>query len=88
MEFFVYILYSERISRYYVGHTDNVSGRIDEHNRGKGNYTSKGIPWTLITTFAKPTRAEAMKLELQIKKRGIRRYLEDNGICPSPEFGT
>jgi putative endonuclease len=85
MEYFVYILYSSRIGRYYAGHTDDVAARVTEHNRGKGNYTSKGTPWTLVTTFACATRAEAMQLELQIKRRGIRRYLEDNGMNPIPD---
>ena len=88
MEFFVYILYSDSICRYYAGHTDDVVKRLNEHNSGKGNYTSKGTPWKVITTFPAATRAEAIKLELQIKKRGIGRYLEDKGLLPAPEFGT
>ena len=83
MEFFVYILYSNNLSRYYVGHTGDVLKRLDEHNSGKGNYTAKGMPWQLVITFSCATRADAIRLELQIKKRGISRYLIDNGLLPA-----
>ena len=48
MEFVVYILYSSSLDKYYVGSTGNFVKRIVEHNSGKGNFTSKGIPWVKI----------------------------------------
>jgi len=51
-----------------------------EHNIGKGKFTSKGIPWVLVVKFECNTRSEAVKLELKIKKRGIKRYLQDKGL--------
>ncbi|MEO7924951.1 MAG: GIY-YIG nuclease family protein, partial [Chitinophagaceae bacterium] len=78
--FFVYILYSPSLTKFYVGHTQEVQKRIGQHNAGKGNFTSTGIPWTLVTQIECLTKSEAMLLELKIKKRGIRRYLSDNGI--------
>ncbi|MCO5235690.1 MAG: GIY-YIG nuclease family protein [Chitinophagaceae bacterium] len=79
--YFVYILYSYSIDKYYAGSTEDVSKRIKEHNAGKGNFTSKGIPWVLIIDFECYDRSEAVKLELKIKKRGIKRYLQDNGLA-------
>ncbi|MBN1924371.1 MAG: GIY-YIG nuclease family protein [Prolixibacteraceae bacterium] len=46
--FTVYILYSSKIDRYYVGHTNNIERRITEHNRKKGKYTDRGIPWEIV----------------------------------------
>jgi putative endonuclease len=80
MKYFVYILFSERLGKYYVGHTEDLERRLVEHNSGKGNYTSKGIPWKSIHIISMQTRSEAIKLEHQIKKRGIKRYLEDNKL--------
>ena len=77
----VYILFSSSLEKYYVGYTDNVSKRFTEHNSGKGNFTSKGVPWILITTFECGSRSEAVRLELKIEKRGIRRYLQDNNLA-------
>ena len=77
---FVYILYSSSLGKFYVGSTDNVERRIDQHNSGRSNFTSKGIPWKLITRIKCKNRSEAMGLEIQIKKRGIKRYLQDNHL--------
>jgi putative endonuclease len=75
--YFVYILLSEKLDRYYVGSTNNITDRIKRHNAGQGGYTKKGIPWKLIQTFEFQTRSEAVNLEMKIKKRGIKRYLLD-----------
>jgi hypothetical protein len=47
MEYTVYILYSSTLDRFYIGTTDNIIKRIEEHNSNhyKGSFTSKGIPW-------------------------------------------
>lgn len=45
---FVYILYSISIDKYYVGFTENLETRISRHNAGWGNFTEKGIPWELV----------------------------------------
>jgi putative endonuclease len=39
---------------------------------------SKGIPWTIVFTREFKTRSEAYELEMKIKSRGARRFLEDN----------
>ena len=74
----VYILFSEKLNRYYVGHTNNIEKRLTTHNRGGKKYTTKGIPWVLIEKYNCASRSEAMQLEKKIKKRGIKRYLDEN----------
>ena len=80
MKFFVYILFSSSLQKFYVGSTESVEKRIKEHNRGKSNFTSKGIPWEVIKIFELESRAESVQLERKIKKRGIARYLFDKEI--------
>ena len=75
--FFVYILRSDSLKRYYVGSTQDVTNRIGEHNSGECVSTRSGIPWELIRVEEFETRAEATKKEKRIKARGIARYLED-----------
>ena len=75
--FVTYILYSGVIRRYYTGQTEDLSRRIEEHNRGKTPGMEKGIPWEIVYTREFNTRSEAMKLERYIKKRGASRFLED-----------
>ena len=77
---YVYILYSDVLGKYYVGSTENVQKRLSEHNSGKSNFTSKGIPWVFVVKIECINRPEAVRLELKIKKRGIKRYLQGNNL--------
>jgi predicted GIY-YIG superfamily endonuclease len=77
MPFFVYILYSEKCGKYYVGHSDNLQQRISDHNLGKGgNYTSRCTPWQLVYSENFESRAEAVKREMEIKRKKRRTYIE------------
>ena len=81
--FSVYILRSETLKRFYVGSSENVERRFQEHNTGKSKSTRAGVPWLLIHTETFETRAEAMVRERKIKARGIQRYLSDMGLAQS-----
>ena len=78
--FYVYIIYSSSLEKYYVGSTESVEKRLERHNAGRGNFTSKGCPWILIVSIECNSRSEAMQLEQKVKKRGIKRYLQDNNL--------
>jgi hypothetical protein len=51
--FYIYILYSERADKYYVGLTTNPLRRLEEHNNPSVNnkYTAKYIPWKMMLYF-------------------------------------
>ena len=74
--FKVYILYSETLDRYYVGYTNDLDRRINEHNRKKGKYTDSGIPWKLVYTEDYEVKLKAMEREKYIKLRKSRRFIE------------
>ena len=78
--FTVYVIYNRKWQRYYVGSTNNYIERMARHNSGRSRYTRGGIPWELIYSIECETRPEAYRLEQKIKKRGIRRFLDDNNI--------
>ncbi|HSP11383.1 MAG TPA: GIY-YIG nuclease family protein [Salegentibacter sp.] len=73
----VYILFSDKRSRYYVGQTANIDDRLERHNQGRVKSTKQGMPWKLVWQFLVKGRSEALKLEQKIKKRGAKRFLED-----------
>ena len=81
----VYILYSDSLGKYYVGQTKDLEERLERHNQGREKYTKRGIPWLFIASFACSSRSEGMRLESKIKRRGIKRFFEDNnrGIAQS-----
>ena len=73
---FVYILFSEKSSRYYVGQTADIEKRLERHNQGRVPSTKYGNPWKLVLQLKVLDRSEAVVLEKKIKKRGAKRYLD------------
>ena len=67
MKYYVYILFSESLQKFYIGQTQNLLERIKRHNKGFENYTSKGIPWEIKFFKVEESRSDAMKLERKIK---------------------
>ena len=73
----VYILHSKSLDRYYTGYTNDLTRRIEEHNRIKGKFTDIGIPWILVYEEFFSTKKEAMNREKFIKSRKSRKFIED-----------
>jgi len=67
MAFHVYILNCAN-NALYVGHTDNLEGRLVQHNEGTfGGYTASLRPVTLSWCTEVPSREDAFRLERQIE---------------------
>ena len=75
---FVYILYSEKRSKYYVGQTADIDKRLKRHNQGTVPSTKTGIPWLLVLQIEVSNRSEALLLERKIKKRGAKRFIDNH----------
>ena len=73
----VYILHSKSIDKFYVGYTNDLKRRIREHNRKKGKFTDRGIPWTIVHTEQFPCKEEAMRREKFIKAKKSRQFIID-----------
>jgi putative endonuclease len=71
----VYILQSEQHGKYYIGHTDSLSRRLEEHNNGLSKYTKSFRPWRLVYTEHYETRSLAMQRETEIKQKKSRNYI-------------
>ena len=77
MDYFVYILYSGKCDKYYVGQTESLERRIEEHNIGKGGaFSSSCLPWKLIYHEPYSSRLDAMEREKEIKRKKSRKYIE------------
>lgn len=77
--YYVYILYSSSLFKYYTGSCSDFSKRLAEHNAGLSRFTKSGVPWILVKLFEVPDRTSALQLEFRIKKRGAKRFLLDVG---------
>ncbi len=69
MYFFVYIIKtkSPKISKTYVGYTNNLKKRIYNHNNNKGAKSTKGHKWKLIWKKRFISKSDAMSYEYKIK---------------------
>ena len=66
--FFTYILRCSDKS-YYIGHTDELVRRLEQHASGLGSgYTATRLPIALVWFEEFPTREEAKAAEAQLKK--------------------
>ncbi|MCC6865723.1 MAG: GIY-YIG nuclease family protein [Ignavibacteria bacterium] len=73
-KYYVYCLYSETKDRLYIGHTDNLERRFNEHCEGKVRSTKPYRPYKMIYFEEQPDKACAMNREKQLKRSG-RKYL-------------
>ncbi len=79
----VYILKSLVNGRFYIGSTDNILRRTDEHNRGKSIYTRLTKPFELVFTqdFTTPTEARSIEYRLKkLKRRDILERIIESGV--------
>jgi putative endonuclease len=75
--YFVYIIYSPIINQFYIGSTNDLEARLRHHNSGSTPSTKKGAPgWIIRYTENLQTKSEALKREIQIKKKKSRKYIE------------
>ena len=74
--YYVYIIYSITLDKYYTGNTIDLNKRLMEHNTGKSTFTASASDWILRYTEQFNTRELAKARELQIKKKKSRKYIE------------
>ncbi len=74
MNWHVYILYSSRYQRSYVGISEDVDRRLTDHNRGYVQSTRPYLPWQLVYVEAMKSREEARAREKYLKSSAGRRW--------------
>jgi len=75
--FSVYVLWSEKLNKRYVGSSDDLERRVKQHNRGASRFTSGGIPWKVVHSEEFSTKREARIRELFLKSGVGRKWLDD-----------
>jgi putative endonuclease len=64
----VYILYSESLDRFYIGHTvESLEERLRKHLTNHGGFTSKAKDWHIVYREEFDEKNNAYRRELQIK---------------------
>ena len=74
---FVYILHSEKDGKLYIGFTNNISRRIEEHNLGRVPATKGRRPLVLVHLEDYLDRKQAAEREKFLKSGQGREFLKD-----------
>lgn len=79
--YYVYIIYSKKLNKNYIGYSADLKRRIVEHNNGKTKFSSRGCPWKLMYYEVFKSEKDARKEELFLKtgqgRRRIKLLLEN-----------
>jgi putative endonuclease len=72
---FVYIIRSARFrTRYYIGLTDDVGGRLTVHNSGGSSHTASLRPWNLVAAIEFSNESSAVAFEKYLKSGSGRAF--------------
>ncbi|QAA81498.1 GIY-YIG nuclease family protein [Aequorivita sp. H23M31] len=78
MQYYVYILYSSAINRYYIGHTgEPIEERLRKHLSNHSGFTSKAKDWEIKYTERFRTKSEAYTRELYIKRKKSVKFIQN-----------
>ena len=72
----VYILYSSKLDKYYIGSSADIADRLRRHNSHSKGFTSTGRPWILVYSEEFGEKQEAEAREKQLKRWKNRERLE------------
>ncbi len=73
--FYTYIIQSDIDQTLYIGLTNNIQQRLERHNAGSEEYTSKKRPWQILFYAAFRTRLEAAQFEKYLKSGSGREFI-------------
>jgi len=73
--FFVYVILSKKDSRFYIGFSEDVNGRLKDHNDGKVASTKNRRPFELIYYEAYINKKDAEGREKFLKSGGGHNFL-------------
>jgi len=74
--YYVYVLRSDKDSKFYVGYTKDLRARIKFHNEGKVKSTKNRVPLKLIYYEACLNQQDALKREKYLKTNYGKRYIK------------
>lgn len=76
--YFIYAIKSKVDGRIYVGMTNNINRRLQEHNAGNTQSTKHYRPWTIIYLEKMEDRINARKKEKYLKSGCGKEFLKFN----------
>jgi len=65
--YYVYILYSEKLDKLYIGRTEDLKRRIKDHNTGSSTFCKSGKPWKIVHYQAFVSKKDSIREESFLK---------------------
>ena len=84
----VYILYSKKLDKHYIGFTENLIQRLEFHlnDTQSRKFTFKSDDWELIFTIECETKYQGLSIEKHIKSMKSRIYMQNVLQYPEMRF--
>ncbi len=73
---FVYILYSIKADKYYIGISENPEKRLQKHNSNHTGFISIASDWEIKYLELRTNKKDALKREREIKNWKSRKLVE------------
>ena len=77
MRFYIYILHSEKDKNFYVGFTNNLNRRIQDHTEGNVSSTKNRRPLKLVYWEGCLNQQDATNREKYLKSSWGKRYIKN-----------
>ena len=74
----IYVLWSSKIRKRYVGFCEDLEKRFQQHNAGRTPFTKRGFPWILIHSEQYDNPEAARHREVFLKTGVGRKWLDEN----------
>ncbi len=70
--YFVYVLWSARARRFYIGISEDPQRRLEQHNQSGRGWSARYAPWRLVYSeqHSDYTAAKRRELKLKAQKHG------------------
>ena len=75
--YYVYIIYSGKRDRYYVGSCGDIEARLRRHNTNHRGYTGGVGDWALVYSESYADKSAAQFREREIKRWKSRKRIEE-----------
>jgi putative endonuclease len=74
----VYILYSAKLNRFYIGYTSDFDTRLEFHKNAESHkFTANAEDWELFLRIPCENKTQGLNIEKHIKKMKSKTYIEN-----------
>ena len=83
--YYIYLIRSENLDQFYIGQTDDLRRRVEQHQNGESRWTKRADDWRLVYYEAYTSRKLAIIREQKLKNHAcgyqelVKRVFEKSG---------